>query len=94
VFQDECFFFQTALKRRDDLMNRLYHCAVDYKVSALLEEPTARTSAPLVLTTREEISTRKPTPISDRGGPPPAKQGTGTAAVDHEAPAEPSHEVH
>jgi hypothetical protein len=48
VYQDEAFFHQVAVKRRDDLMNRLYHCSVDYKVSALLEDPTTRTTAVLV----------------------------------------------
>jgi hypothetical protein len=56
VYQDECFFFQTAVKRRDDLMNQLYHCSLDYKVSALLEDPLARSSAVLVRQTREELT--------------------------------------
>ncbi len=58
VYQDECFFYQTAIKRRDDLMNQLYHCSVDYKVSALLEDPAARTTAVLVQETHEELTTR------------------------------------
>jgi hypothetical protein len=58
VYQDECFFFQTSVKRRDDLMNQLYHCSVDYKVSALLEDPAARTTAVLVQETIEELSAR------------------------------------
>ncbi len=58
AFQDECFFFQTAVKRRDDLMNRLYHTSVDYRVSALLEDPTARSSATLVLETQESVLPR------------------------------------
>jgi hypothetical protein len=58
AFQDECFFFQTAVKRRDDLMNRLYHCSVDYRVSALLEDPTARSSTTLVLEHQEDITAR------------------------------------
>jgi hypothetical protein len=55
VYQDECFYFQTAVKRRDDLMNRLYHCSIDYRVSALLEDPTSRASAVLVRETVEEL---------------------------------------
>jgi hypothetical protein len=58
VYQDQCFFFQTSVKRRDDLMNQLYHCSVDYRVSALLEDPTARTTAVLVRETNEEITAR------------------------------------
>lgn len=58
VYQDECFFFQTAVKRRDDLMNRLYHTSVDYRVSALLEDPIARSSAMLVLETQENVTPR------------------------------------
>jgi hypothetical protein len=58
VYQDECFFFQTAVKRRDDLMNRLYHTSVDYRVSALLEDPVARTSTTLVLETQENVNPR------------------------------------
>ncbi|MBN8232852.1 hypothetical protein JYK02_35580 [Corallococcus macrosporus] len=48
VFQEECFFFQTQLRRRDDLLNHLYRCSVDYRVSALMDEPNPRTSARLV----------------------------------------------
>ncbi|WP_121771678.1 hypothetical protein [Corallococcus interemptor] len=48
VFQEECFFFQTQLRRRDDLLNHLYRCCVDYRVSALMDEPNARTTARLV----------------------------------------------
>jgi len=58
VYADECFFFQTAVKRRDDLMNRLYHCSVDYRVSALLEDPAARSTAQLVLSTQEDVDPR------------------------------------
>lgn len=66
VFADECFFYQTALKRRDDLMNRLYHCSVDYKVSAELEDPAARMTAPLVLTTHEDVRAQRwPEPSPD-----------------------------
>jgi hypothetical protein len=58
VYQDECFFYQTSVKRRDDLMNQLYHCSVDYKVSALLEDPAARTTAVLVQEIHQELTTR------------------------------------
>ncbi len=74
VFQDECFFFQTAVKRRDDLMNRLYHCSIDYRVSALLEDPTARSTAVLVREHREDIVARGASRAS--GGHP------GVTAVD------------
>jgi len=57
AYQDEAFFYQVAVKRRDDLMNRLYHCSVDYKVSALLEDPSTRTTAVLV---REAIADLAP----------------------------------
>jgi hypothetical protein len=58
VYMDECFFFQTAVKRRDDLMNRLYHCSVDYRVSALLEDPSTRTTAVLVREAVNELTVR------------------------------------
>lgn len=58
VFQDECFFFQTQLRRRDDLLNHLYRCSVDYRVSALLEEPNARASARLVEKPQVELLPR------------------------------------
>jgi hypothetical protein len=74
VYQDECFFFQTAVKRRDDLMNRLYHTSVDYRVSALLEDPVARTSTTLVLETQENVNPRG-APRSSGGHP-------GVTAVD------------
>lgn len=48
VFEEECFFFQTQLRRRDDVLNHLYRCCVDYRVSALMDEPNARTTARLV----------------------------------------------
>lgn len=74
VYQDECFFFQTAVKRRDDLMNRLYHTSVDYRVSALLEEPVARTSTTLVLETQEIVH--------PRGAPRASSGHPGVTAVD------------
>ncbi|MBN9686046.1 MULTISPECIES: hypothetical protein [unclassified Corallococcus] len=48
VFQEECFFFQPQLRRRDDLLNHLYRCCVDSRVSALMDEPNARATARLV----------------------------------------------
>jgi hypothetical protein len=74
VYQDECFFFQTAVKRRDDLMNRLYHTSVDYRVSALLEDPTARSSTTLVLETQENVN--------PRGAPRASGGHPGVTAVD------------
>jgi len=74
VYQDECFFFQTAVKRRDDLMNRLYHTSVDYRVSALLEDPVARTSTTLVLETQENVN--------PRGAPRGSGGHPGVTAVD------------
>jgi hypothetical protein len=47
AFRDECFYFQTSIKRRDDLLNHLYRACVDYRVSALLEDPRAIASAVL-----------------------------------------------
>ena len=74
-----CFFFQTAVKRRDDLMNRLYHCSVDYKVSALLEDPITRTTAVLV---RDAV-----TELSARGASRAAGGHPGTAVVDADSAA-------
>lgn len=74
VYQDECFFFQTAVKRRDDLMNRLYHTSVDYRVSALLEDPVVRTSTTLVLETQELVN--------PRGAPRGSSGHPGVTAVD------------
>ncbi|RKG56009.1 hypothetical protein D7X30_26105 [Corallococcus sp. AB011P] len=58
VFQEECFFFQTQLRRRDDLLNHLYRCCVDYRVSALMDEPNARTTARLVETPQLDLIAR------------------------------------
>ncbi|MBN8471381.1 hypothetical protein JYJ95_33165 [Corallococcus exiguus] len=58
VFQEECFFFQTQLRRRDDLLNHLYRCCVDYRVSALMDEPNARSTARLVETPRVDLIAR------------------------------------
>lgn len=92
AFQEDCFFFQTALKRRDDLMNRLYHCSIDYRVSALLEDPQARATAALVLTTHEDVHSRTPRDIAARGAPIPAPAGVGTASIDPQV--EPTHDLH
>ena len=46
-------------------MNRLYHTSIDYRVSALLEDPVARTSATLVLETQENVNPRG----ASRGSP-------------------------
>jgi hypothetical protein len=47
AFCDECFYFQTSIKRRDDLLNHLYRACVDYRVSALIEDERARSTAAL-----------------------------------------------
>jgi hypothetical protein len=88
VFQEQCFYFQTGVKRRDDLLNHLYHTSIDYKVSALLEDPTARTSAHLVLFTREEVTASHLVAPPPKPGPTQIVPPTGTSATD------PSPEVH
>jgi hypothetical protein len=82
VYQDECFYFQTAVKRRDDLMNRLYHCSLDYKVSALLEDPAARNTAVLV---REAV-----TELTARGASRAAGGHPGVTVVDADSPRGPN----
>lgn len=74
AFQDECFFFQTQLRRKDDLLNHLYRCSVDYRVSGLLEDPNARPTAPLVEKPVVELVPRGASRVA--GGHP------GTAVVD------------
>ena len=82
VYQDECFYFQTAVKRRDDLMNRLYHCSLDYKVSALLEDPAARNTAVLV---REAV-----TELTARGASRAAGGHPGVTVVEADSPRGPN----
>lgn len=82
VYQDECFYFQTAVKRRDDLMNRLYHCSLDYKVSALLEDPAARNTAVLV---REAV-----TELTARGASRAAGGHPGVVVVEADSPRGPN----
>ncbi|HZH03940.1 MAG TPA: hypothetical protein VEY30_09160, partial [Myxococcaceae bacterium] len=48
VFQEESFLFQTRLLRKDDLLNHLYRCSVDYRASALLDDAIPQLGAPLV----------------------------------------------
>jgi len=79
VYQDECFFLQTRVKRRDHPMHRSYHCSVDYKVSALLEDPTTRTTAVLV---RDAV-----TELSARGGSRAPGGHPGTTVVDADSAA-------
>lgn len=50
AFRDESFYFQTSIKRRDDLLNRLYRACVDYRVSALIEDERTLPSAVLAET--------------------------------------------
>lgn len=88
VFQEQCFYFQTGVKRRDDVLNHLYHTSVDYKVSALLEDPTARSSAHLVLFTREEVTASHLVVPPPKPGPTQVVPPTGTSSTD------PSPEVH
>jgi len=74
VFQDELFFFQTHFRRKDDLLNHLYRCSVDYRVSAQLEVPTAHTSARLVERPEVEV-----VPLSAGR---PAHAAPGVTAID------------
>jgi hypothetical protein len=87
AFRDESFFFQTSIKRRDDLLNHLYRASIDYRVSALIEDERALPSAPLVESSMVDVNPqgavagRNGTPgvavvITDRGIPaPPQKVG-------------------
>lgn len=90
VFQEQCFFFQTGVKRRDDLLNRLYHTSFDYKVSALLEDPTALTTAALVLTPRADVAANHVTGEPPRPRPTMVMPAPGSTTVD----LDPSPEVH
>jgi hypothetical protein len=53
-----CFLHQRSVKRRDDLMNRLYRYCVSYRVSALLENPVAASVGSLVLEPMVEVEAR------------------------------------
>jgi hypothetical protein len=50
IFQRSLFFSQKQLRRRDDLMNKLYRIAIEYRVSAFLKERHPDISAALVET--------------------------------------------
>jgi hypothetical protein len=54
-----CFLHQRSVKRRDDLMNRLYRYCVSYRVSALLEDPVPAVVGGLVLEPAVEIEARR-----------------------------------
>jgi hypothetical protein len=51
LFGEEYFVQQASARRRDDLVNNLYRFTVDYRVSALLEDPTVLAPQPAVETT-------------------------------------------
>ena len=53
-----CFLHQRSVKRRDDLMNRLYRYCVGYRVSALLEDPVSAIVGGLVLEPVVEVEVR------------------------------------
>jgi hypothetical protein len=56
LFRDESFFFQTAIKRRDDLLNHLYRACVDYRVSTFIEDPRTLSTSTLVDVTQTDVT--------------------------------------
>lgn len=74
VFSRAHFLHQRQMKRRDDLMNRLYRYSVGYRVSALLEQRETPISGTLVATPVVELEMNTPTSRS--------AARTGTAAAD------------
>jgi hypothetical protein len=49
VYARDCVVQQRQVTRRDDLINRLYRYCVDYRVSAVLEQPAALAGAGLAI---------------------------------------------
>jgi hypothetical protein len=70
-----CFLHQRSVKRRDDLMNRLYRYCVSYRVSALLEDPVAAGVGGLVLEPMVEVEARN-------APRPPAHSAPGVRSAD------------
>lgn len=55
----DCFVQQLEVKRRDDLMNRLYRYSVGYRVSAFLEQPDTAIRGGLVVQPVVEVQPRR-----------------------------------
>jgi hypothetical protein len=81
AFTRTAFIQQRQLKRRDDLMNRLYRLSATYRVSTLLEDTSTSVAGSLVLDPQVELIPNQP--------PRPAHQGPATRGEDDPSAARP-----
>lgn len=67
--QGRLFMAQRQLRRNDDLMNRIYRVALEYRVSTFLDDTRAAVTAPLV--ERPEVEVRELVRLlAEQAGPP------------------------
>lgn len=85
AYQRGLFFFQKQLRRRDDLMNGLYRVALEYRVSAFLEDELSGRTAPLV-----EVTDLQLRELSRLVAERAAAAATAAAAAEAEAAGEPA----
>lgn len=79
--QGRLFMSQRQLRRNDDLMNRIYRVAVEYRVSAFLDDIRAAVTAPLV--ERPEVEVRELARLlaEQSGTPRPVRPAPATVGV-------------
>lgn len=91
--QGALFFAQRQFRRNDDLMNRLYRVALEYRVSAFLDDTAAAVTAPLVeipeVDVRElaRLLAEQADPEAPDLPPRPAAASVGVTAVISDLPA-------
>jgi hypothetical protein len=93
VHQGALFVSQRQLRRNDDLMNRIYRVALEYRASAFLDDVAAAVGAPLVEVPEVDVRELARLLAEEAGSPPPRSPATTRvgigAVITTPAPAEP-----
>jgi hypothetical protein len=79
--QGALFVAQRQLRRNDDLMNRIYRIAVEYRVSAFLDDVPAAVAAPLVEVPEVDVRELARLLAEEAGAAPPRAPATARIGV-------------
>jgi hypothetical protein len=79
--QGALFVSQRQLRRSDDLMNRIYRIAVEYRVSAFLDDVAATVAAPLVEVPEVDVRELARLLAAEAGAPPPRSPASARVGV-------------
>jgi hypothetical protein len=79
--QGRLFMAQRQLRRNDDLMNRIYRVAIEYRVSTFLDDIRSAVTAPLVERPEAEVRELVRLLAEQSGTPPPTRAAPATVGT-------------